>query len=106
MSALDEAIGTTQSYLLETQSAQGYWVGELESDVTVSAGYIPLMRFLGLAFPERERKIADFLKRRLLQSAPWAAWVRTANEPVYAPEHLSERRVFTSVLTVTYRALK
>jgi len=50
-------------------------------------------------------EIAAFLKRRPLAAAPHAAWVRTANEPIYAPEHLAEQRVFTSVLTVTYRAM-
>ncbi len=51
-------------------------------------------------------EIVDFLKRRTLQAAPWAAWIRTANEPVYAPDHLAEKRLFTSVLTLTYRVLK
>ena len=50
-------------------------------------------------------EIAAFLKRRPLAAAPHAAWVRSANEPIYAPEHLAEQRVFTSVLTVTYRAM-
>lgn len=51
-------------------------------------------------------QIADYLRRRPLTAAPFAAWVGIANEPVYAPEHLAEQRVFTSVLTVTYRAMK
>ena len=51
-------------------------------------------------------EIAEFLKRRPLQTAPWAVWVRTLNEPVYAPDHLAEKRLFTSVLTLTYRVLK
>ena len=50
-------------------------------------------------------EIASFLKRRALAAVPYAAWVRTANLPIYAPEHLAEQRVFTSVLTVTYRAI-
>ena len=50
-------------------------------------------------------EIAAFLKRRPLQATPHAVWVRSANEPIYAPEHLAEQRVFTSVLTVTYRAM-
>lgn len=50
--------------------------------------------------------IRDYLRRRPLVSLPWATWVSIANEPVYSPEHLAEQRVFTSVLTVTYRALK
>ena len=32
-----------------------------------------------------------------------AAWIASANEPVYAPDHLAEHHVFTSVLTITYR---
>lgn len=51
-------------------------------------------------------QIADYLRQRPLAALPGASWVSIANEPVYAPEHLLEQRVFTSVLTVTYRALK
>ena len=51
-------------------------------------------------------EIADFLRRRPLAAAPWAAWVSASNDPVYAPAHLAEQRVFTSVLTLTYRAMK
>ena len=51
-------------------------------------------------------EVADFLRRRPLAATPWAAWVSASNDPVYAPAHLSEQRVFTSVLTVTYRAMK
>ena len=49
--------------------------------------------------------IAGYLRRRPLAAAPHAAWVRTQNDPVYAPEHLAEQRTFTSVLTVTYRSV-
>ncbi len=51
-------------------------------------------------------EIADYLRHRKLSQASFAVWVGIGNEPVYAPEHLAERRVFTSILTVTYRALK
>ena len=51
-------------------------------------------------------RIADYLRRRPLTAAPHAAWVGIANDPVYAPDHLANHRVFTSVLTVTYRAMK
>ena len=51
-------------------------------------------------------EIADFLRRRPLAATPWAAWVSANNDPVYAAAHLSEQRVFTSVLTLTYRAMK
>ena len=51
-------------------------------------------------------QIAEYLRRRPLAGAPFASWVNIVNDPVYAPEHLLEKRVFTSVLTLTYRAMK
>jgi len=50
-------------------------------------------------------QIAQYLRKRPLAAAPYAAWVSTANEPVYAPEHLADKRLFTSVLTLTYRVI-
>jgi hypothetical protein len=50
-------------------------------------------------------QIAQYLRNRPLSAAPHAMWVSTANEPVYAPEHLADKRLFTSVLTLTYRAI-
>ena len=65
---------------------------ELEADVAA---------LCGLA-----EEIAVFLRRRPLAGVSGAAWVRSANEPVYSPEHLAEKRLFTSVITVTYRLMK
>jgi hypothetical protein len=48
-------------------------------------------------------QIAAYLTRRVLQAMPTVVWVRLANDPIYAPEHLSQLRQFTSVLTLTYR---
>jgi len=50
---------------------------------------------------ELVERIAAYLRGRQLQAFPNAVWVRAENEPVYAPEHLAEQRVFTSVLTLT-----
>jgi len=51
-------------------------------------------------------EVADYLRKRTLDQAPFAMWIGITNDPVYAPEHLAEQRVFTSILTVTYRAMK
>ena len=51
-------------------------------------------------------EIAAFLNRRPLAAAPEVVWVKTANEPIFSPEHFEQLRQFTSVLTVTYRALE
>ncbi len=48
-------------------------------------------------------ELADHLRQKRLDSFPDAAFVSIANDPVFAPEHLDQQRVFTSVLTVTYR---
>lgn len=61
--------------------------------------------------PERQEEIdelvnlveelGEVLKRDV--DSPAAVWLSLANEPIYAPDHLADRRVFTSVLTVKYR---
>ena len=53
-------------------------------------------------------EIAEFLRGKALEGTGWrAVWARPAvNEPVYAADHLAEKRIFTSVLTLTYRAMK
>lgn len=48
-------------------------------------------------------QIADHLRQKRLDNGPEAAFISIANEPVFAPDHLDQQRVFTSVLTVTYR---
>lgn len=48
-------------------------------------------------------EIGDHLRGRRLEGAPDAAWLTLENDPVFAPEHLTEHRQFTSLLTVTYR---
>ena len=48
-------------------------------------------------------EIAAYLTKRKLMDVPWAQWVSIKNEPPYVPEHLAEKRTFTSVLTLTYR---
>ena len=50
-------------------------------------------------------EIAAYLTKRKLTDVPWAVWVSIKNEPPYVPEHLLEKRTFTSVLTVTYRGI-
>ncbi len=47
--------------------------------------------------------IADHVRLKRLPDAPDAAWVGIAHEPVVSSESLEQHRVFTSVLSVTYR---
>ncbi len=51
-------------------------------------------------------QIVDHLRQKRLTGIPAAAFISIANEPVLALEHLDQERVFTSVLTLTYRVCK
>jgi hypothetical protein len=48
-------------------------------------------------------EIADHLRLKRLPDAPEAAWAGLAHEPVVSSESLEQHRVFTSVLSITYR---
>jgi len=73
--ALAEEIRRAQAHLLARQSPKGYWVGELEADASVSAGYVPLMHFmLGAVDPERQRKTVTFVRRRQNPDGSWPAY--------------------------------
>lgn len=47
--------------------------------------------------------IADHIRLKRLPDAAEAAWVSIAHDPVVSTEALEQHRVFTSVLSVTYR---
>ncbi len=46
--------------------------------------------------------IADFLKSTALSQFPAAQWHSLVHDPLYVPEHLSQKRTFTSVLSLKY----
>jgi len=51
-------------------------------------------------------QIADYFRLRRLTALPGALWTKTDNVPVYAPDHLEQKQVFTSVLTFTFRVVR
>lgn len=51
-------------------------------------------------------EIGDFFRLRRLAAFPGAIWTKTQNVPIYAQEHLAEMRVFTSLLTLTFRVVR
>jgi hypothetical protein len=46
--------------------------------------------------------IATFLQSATLSMFPAAQCIGISNDPIYLPEHLLQKRTFTSVLTVKY----
>src|SRR5207302_11211531 len=74
LTALDEAIDRGTRRLLELQRPDGIWVGELESNVTMTAQHLFWNHFLGLRTPELDRRIANELHARMRDDGTWAIW--------------------------------
>jgi hypothetical protein len=45
-------------------------------------------------------EVTQFLKETTLSHFPAAQWLGVLNDPVYVPEHLQQKRTFTSILNV------
>ena len=56
-----EVVDRACGYFLRTQYPEGYWWFELESNVTITAEYLLLLRLLRLADPEIEREMVRYL---------------------------------------------
>ena len=75
LSVVDQAIKKAQNHLLGIQSQEGYWVGQLEADVTVTAGYMPLMYFMrGKVDPERQQKVVNYVISKQRADGSWSTY--------------------------------
>jgi len=73
--ALERAIQQAQAALLRAQHPEGYWVGRLQADASVGAGYLPLMYFLTGSLPAgRAAKIVDHLLSTLRSDGSWPSY--------------------------------
>ncbi|MEE9278292.1 MAG: squalene--hopene cyclase [Dehalococcoidia bacterium] len=77
--AVDEArlaasITGAQEWLSEHQYKDGYWCGELEANVSISAEYLLLTHHLGIGDRERWRKIVAYLRHHQQPQGYWAQW--------------------------------
>ncbi|MES1248709.1 MAG: squalene--hopene cyclase [Actinomycetota bacterium] len=71
---LDTTIDRGVARLLELQRADGVWVGELESNVTMTAQHVFWTHYLGLRTPDTDRRIANELLARMRDDGTWAIW--------------------------------
>ena len=74
LTALDEAIDRGTRRLLELQRPDGIWVGELESNVTMTAQHLFWHHVLGLRTPDLDRRIANELLARMRDDGTWSIW--------------------------------
>ncbi len=73
--ALDRAISLARDHLLGLQAPAGYWVGELEADASVTAGYIPLMHFMtGKVDPAKRDKAVRFILSKQIADGSWPSY--------------------------------
>jgi squalene-hopene/tetraprenyl-beta-curcumene cyclase len=70
-STLDEAVSAARDALIARQSAQGYWLFELEADCTIPAEYIMMMHFLDEIDLTLERKLAVYLRSHQTAGGGW-----------------------------------
>src|SRR5437867_12441434 len=71
---LAEALRRSQEYFLRTQHPDGYWSGELETNVCMASEYLLLTHFLGVRGDARWRKIASYLRRPQRADGTWAIY--------------------------------
>ncbi|MEY4178129.1 MAG: Squalene--hopene cyclase [Planctomycetota bacterium] len=74
LAALDIAIARTQSWLSNEQSADGYWVGELEGDSILQSETILLLAWLGEHRSTLARRCANQLLATQLPTGGWSMY--------------------------------
>jgi squalene-hopene/tetraprenyl-beta-curcumene cyclase len=69
-----EATDRSRRFFLTTQAPEGFWVGELQSNVTIVAEYIMFQNFLGQPSPRRLRKAVRHILRTQLPDGGWSIY--------------------------------
>jgi squalene-hopene/tetraprenyl-beta-curcumene cyclase len=73
--ALERSIAAARDALIGLQSAQGFWLFELEADCTIPAEYIMMMHFLDDIDVGLQEKISIYLRRRQAEHGGWPLFV-------------------------------
>ncbi len=68
---LARAIGRSQSYLLSQQKADGYWVGELEANTTLTSEYVLFRHLIGHVDEVRQQKCVRYLRSQQQDDGGW-----------------------------------
>ena len=69
--ALERSIAAARDALIGLQSAQGFWLFELEADCTIPAEFIMMMHFLDEIDVVLQEKITVYLRRHQAEHGGW-----------------------------------
>lgn len=127
---LVQAINRSQKYLVSQQHADGYWVGELEANTTLTSEYVFFRHLIGQVDHDREAKCVAHLLSEQLPDGGWALYyggpsdlsatveayvavrmagvaadvlpLQLARERIHALGGLSHARVFTKIFLALF----
>ena len=107
--ALGEALAAAVDHLRRLQDKQGWWKGELQTNVTMDAEDLLLRRFLGILRPDQLEEAARWIRSQQRDDGTWGtfhggppelsttveAWValRLAGDPVEA-SHMAKAAAY------------
>jgi squalene-hopene/tetraprenyl-beta-curcumene cyclase len=74
LTQVSATIDRARQFFLTIQAAEGFWVGELQSNVTITAEYIMFQYFLGHQNPERIRKAVHYILRTQQPDGGWSIY--------------------------------
>ncbi len=72
--SVDRAIDRAVGHLLSIQAPAGYWWGELESNVTITAEHVFLRHILGNTDPDERSRAATYILGKQRADGTWANW--------------------------------
>ena len=74
LSATAASLVRATDHLLSGQDAQGWWKGELQTNVTMDSEDLLLRQFLGILTPEIAARAATWIRSQQRQDGTWATF--------------------------------
>ncbi|MFJ8433088.1 squalene--hopene cyclase [Kitasatospora sp. NPDC094019] len=73
-SSAEEALARATTHLLSLQSSEGWWKGDLETNVTMDAEDLLLRQFLGIRTEEQTKATAEWIRSHQREDGTWSTF--------------------------------
>ncbi|MFF7454079.1 squalene--hopene cyclase [Kitasatospora sp. NPDC008115] len=70
----EEALARATTHLLSLQSSEGWWKGDLETNVTMDAEDLLLRQFLGIRAEEQTKATAEWIRSQQREDGTWSTF--------------------------------